>query len=413
MKRFDPKYEKYLYAGVTGFCVIAAALVLKLIFDNLGTIGGVFLKVNGALEPVYIGLIISFLLSPMVNKADQYLFIPLMSKLLKKEKTAKAVARGISVALVLLVALFVVFSLIMLVVPEVINSITRLVSNMPFYYRNILAWGDRVFQSNPQLVEYFMNFSSTIYEKLLGWLQNDILPNSNKLLAVLTGQLVNVVSVLMNFVIGIIVSIYLMTSKENFCAQAKKLLYAMLPSKWVEGMLDGLRETHMVFAKFISGKLIDSLIVGILTFVIMSIAGIPYTVLVSVIIGVTNILPYFGPYIGTIPCAFLILLVNPMKGVLFVVLIIILQQFDGNILGPMILGDSTGLKSFWILFSILLFGSLFGLVGMICAVPVFAMLYRWVKRWCVHRLEKKGIPTETSYYRTEAGEMKKDVEKQN
>lgn len=411
MKRLDHKFQRYLYAGVTAFLVIAAALLLHIILVNLGAISRVLSMVNAALTPIYIGLIISFLLSPLVNKCDRYIFVPLFTKLMKKEESARRAARGCSVAAVLVLALTVVFGLFMMVVPEVIRSITRLAYNLPYYYRNLLAWGNRLFQSNPQLADYFEEFSGSLYEKLLDWLQNDILPNGNKFLSVLTDGLVNALNVLLNCIIGIIVSIYLMASKENFCAQAKKLLYAVLPVKPVEGLLDILRETHTVFAKFISGKLVDSLIVGILAFIILSIANIPYTMLISVVIGVTNIIPYFGPYIGTIPSAVLVLIANPMKGILFLLLVIILQQFDGNILGPKILGESIGLKSFWILFSILLFGSLFGLLGMICAVPIFAMIYRWVKRWCHRRLTEKGIPTETSHYRVMAQEKKVNIEK--
>lgn len=406
MRQLGEKYQKYVYAGVTGFLVIAAALFLKLILDNLGAIRGVLAAVNAALSPVYIGLILSFLLSPLVDKADRYIFLPLFGKITKKEKTARNAARGCSVAVVLILALLVLFGLIMMVVPEVVRSITSLASNLPTYYRNLVAWGNRQFQSNPQLAEYFTEFSGSLYKKLLAWLQNDILPNSNKLLSALTDGVVNALNVILNFIIGVIISIYLMFGKENFCAQAKKLMYAVFPVKWVRGFLVMLSETHTVFAKFISGKLVDSLIVGILAFIIFNIADIPYTMLVSTIIGVTNIVPYFGPYIGTIPCAVLVLIANPMKGLMFLILVLILQQFDGNILGPKILGDSIGLKSFWILFSILFFGSLFGLVGMICAVPVFAIIYRWIKRWCNQKLMKKGIPTETVYYRTLPGRRK-------
>lgn len=400
MKRLDPKYEKYWYAGITGFCVLAAALVVKMLFDNLSGLSGILSAVNKALAPVYIGLIIAYLLSPLVNKADRYIFIPLMEKITKKnKKKVKGIARGLSVTAVPLLALFVLFGLLMLVVPEVINSISSLVYNLPGYYRNLLEWGNEVFKSNPKVAFYFEEFSGTIYGKLLSWLQNDLLPNSNKLLTVLTDGVVNAVNVVINVFIGIIISIYLMAGKENFCAQAKKLMYSIFPVKSVNTMLGVFSETHTVFAKFISGKIIDSLAVGILTFIIMSIAGIPYTLLISVIIGVTNIIPFFGQYIGIIPSAVLVFIANPVKGVIFLVLIIILMQFDGNVLGPKILGDSIGLKSFWILFSILFFGSLFGLLGMICAVPVFAIIYRLVKRWCKRRLETKNIPSETEYYK--------------
>ena len=268
-----------------------------------------------------------------------------------------------------------------------------------------------MFESNPKLAEYFENFSGSMYEKLITWLQNDLLPESSKLLSMLTDGVVNAMSVLINVFIGVIVSIYLMAGKENFCAQAKKLMYAILPEKRVEGTLEVLRETHTVFAKFISGKIVDSLIVGMLTFIIMSIANIPYALLISVIIGVTNVIPFFGQYIGIIPSAILVFIANPSKGVIFLILIIILMQFDGNVLGPKILGDSIGLKSFWILFSILFLGSLFGFLGMLCAVPIFAMIYRWVKRWCSKRLAKQGVPVETDYYRKEPVRKKNNVEK--
>ena len=395
------------------FLVVTAALIVKALLDNLKVVGGALSAVNSALTPVYFGLIIAFLLSPLVNSVDEFVFIPLMRKIVKKEKKAEGIARGLSVAVVLILALFIIFGLIMMVVPEVINSISSLAANLPSYYKNIVAWGDDVFKSNPKLAEYFENFSGSMYEKLITWLQNDLLPESSKLLSLLTDGVVNAMSVLFNVFIGIIVSIYLMAGKENFCAQAKKLMYAILPQKRVEGTLEVLRETHTVFAKFISGKIVDSLIVGMLTFIIMSIANIPYVLLISVIIGVTNVIPFFGQYIGIIPSAVLVFIANPSKGVIFLILIIILMQFDGNVLGPKILGDSIGLKSFWILFSILFLGSLFGFLGMLCAVPIFAMIYRWVKRWCSKRLAKKEVPVETDYYRKEPERKKKNIEKKD
>lgn len=419
MKRLDPKFKTYFYVGVTAFLVVTAALIVKALLDNLKVLGSVLSAVNSALLPVYIGVIIAFLLSPLVNSMDQYVFIPLMKKIIRKENKEKkitGIARGLSVAVVLILAIFVISGLLMMVVPEVVNSISSLSANLPQYYRNIVDWGDDVFKSNPKVAEYFEQISGNMYEKLITWLQNDLLPSSTKLLSMLTDGVMNAMSVVVDLFIGIIISIYLMAGKENFCAQAKKLMLAVLPEKKMTGALEVLRETHTVFAKFISGKIIDSLIVGMLTFIVMSIADVPYTLLISVIIGITNIIPFFGQYIGIIPSAILVFIANPSKGVIFLILIIILMQFDGNVLGPKILGDSIGLKSFWILFSILFFGSLFGFLGMICAVPVFAMIYRWVKRWCDKRLAGKGAPTETVYYRKEPARReyvrkKKNIEK--
>ena len=411
MKRPGEKYEKYWYAGLTGFCVAAAALVIKLLFDNLGVLSGVLSAINTALMPVYIGLIIAYLLSPLVNKMDKYAFVPLLNKIVKKKEKVKGISRGCSVAFVFIMALLVIFGLVMLVVPEVVNSITSLIYNLPGYYKNIQEWVNDVFKSNPKLANYFLDFSGTIYEKLLSWLQDDLLPNSNKLLTMLTDGVVNTVNVLFNIFIGCIISIYLMAGKENFCAQAKRLMFSVFPIKYVNSMLSVLKETHVIFAKFISGKILDSLAVGVLTFIIMSIAGIPYTILISVIIGVTNIIPFFGQYIGIVPSAILVFIESLIKGVIFLILIIVLMQFDGNILGPKILGDSIGLKSFWILFSILFFGSLFGLLGMICAVPLFAIIYRLIKRWSARRLAAKNIPTTTEYYRSIV-ELKEEKEQE-
>lgn len=408
MKHPEKKYEKYWYAGLTGFFVIVAAVIVYTIFNNINGLGKFFSAINSALFPVYIGIVVAYLLSPLVNKMDQYVFVPLWRKVFVGKKTKiRKVARGCSVFFVLLTAVFIIFGLLMLVVPEVVNSIASLVSNLPGYYRNVIEWGNKMFHSNPKVADYYVEFSGTIYGKLFDWMQNDLLPNSNKLLTIVTDSVVNVASLLTNVFIGLIISIYLMGNKEVFCAQVKKLLYAALSVTRVNHMLDVLGETHTIFAKFISGKIIDSLIVGVLTFIIMSIAGIPYTVLISVIIGVTNIIPFFGQYIGIIPSAILVFIASPSKGILFLILIIVLMQFDGNVLGPKILGDSIGLSSFWILFSILFFGSLFGLFGMICAVPVFAVLYRMVKRWCAGRLAKKELPTETMYY-CEVKEAAKD-----
>lgn len=411
MKRPEKKYEKYWYAGLTGFCVIVTSVLVYLLFSNIRGVGSVLSAINTALFPVYIGIIVAYLLSPLVDKMEQFVFIPLWKKVYKEKKNKiKGLARGCSVFVVLILALLVVFGLLMLVIPELVNSISGFARNLPSYYSNMIKWGNEMFDSYPKLAEYYAKFSSSIYAKLFDWLQNDFLPNSNKLLTTVTDGVVNAASVLVNLFIGMIVSIYLMAGKENFCAQAKKIMYAFFSTKRVHHFLDVLGETHSIFAKFISGKILDSLIIGIITFIMLSIAGIPYTVLISVLIGVTNIIPFFGPYIGTIPSAILVFIAAPSKGILFLVLIIILMQVDGNIVSPKILGDSIGLDSFWILFSILFFGSLFGVLGMICAVPVFAIIYRIIKRWCATRLANKEMPTETAYYRSENASLKQSDE---
>lgn len=411
MKKFDPKYHRYIYLGVTLVLVNLASMVLFSLYFSWDTIEHGLHMLNEALTPIYIGLIIAYLLTPLVNKADLYIFIPLLNKI-KKKKTGniRKIARGLSVTLVVLVMFFCFFALFWMVIPEVVDSLTNLVTSMPSYYNNIVAKGEKIFKSNPETAEYFANISKNVYDAMMTWLKDDLLPTSTHLLEEVKDGVVSTVNYIVNIFIGTIISIYLMAGKERFCAQAKKLMYVLIPEKKVTGILDFLSETNQIFGRFISGKLIDSIMIGVVTSVVLLIANVPYALLVGVIMGVTNIIPFFGPYIGTIPSAILIFMAEPIKGVVFLVFIIILMQVDGNVISPKILGDSIGLDSFWILFSILFFGSLFDLVGMVCGVPVFAVLYRLVKRWCDNRLRKKGLNESSDSYITIIEREKKTKE---
>lgn len=395
-KKFD---NKYVYAGITAFCVLVAVLVFAFVFMNVETVMKGLGKLNSALMPVWIGLAIAYLLSPLVNVLERNVFIPTFHKLIKKKKAVRGVSRAVSVAVVLIMALAVLFWLTMLVVPEVVESVINLTNSLPGYYRNVVGIAQDISVKHPEMAEYMMDTAGSVYSQLINWLQNEIVPTSTEVLSILSDGLINALGMLLNVVIGIIISIYLMAGKETFCAQAKRMLYTILPEKNADQMLGLGKDVNQSFAKFFSGKIIDSIIVAIITFIVLSIANIPYTALISVLIGVTNIIPFFGQYIGAVPSAVLVFLVSPVKGIIFVVLIIIILQVDGNIIGPKIIGESIGLGSFWILFAILVFGSLFGILGMVCAVPVFAVVYKTIKNWSRRRLEKKGLPPDTDSYR--------------
>ena len=394
-KRFE---NKYIFAGITAFCVLAAVLICTFLFINMDTVFGWFHKINSALMPVYIGLGIAYLLSPLVNKVERTIFIPLFHKLLKKRRAVREVSRAVSVAVVLVLAIAALCWLAMLVVPEVLDSIENLTNSLPGYYQNIVNMADEMRGKHPEAAEQLTDVAKAVYVQLIGWLQNELVPTSTELVGWISDSLMNAMGVLFNIVIGIIISIYLMAGKEKFCAQAKRMLYSVLPVRYADCVLNVGKDMNWSFAKFFSGKMIDSIIVAILTFIVLSIADMPYTALISVLIGITNIIPFFGQYIGAIPSAFLVFLVSPFKGILFVILIIVILQIDGNIIGPKIIGESIGLGSFWILFSILVFGSLFGVLGMICAVPIFAVVYKTVKGWSGEMLGKKGLPHDTGSY---------------
>ena len=411
MKIFNEEYKKYRLWGITLFLALSAVVILSSLITRVDVVFSAIGKVISALQAVWIGLIIAYLLSPVVNAMESKLFIPLFEKTIKNnQKRIKGLARAISVALSVILGIAVIAVILMLVIPQVIDSIISLAKQLPGYYDEVMAAVNKFAYEHPQIGPTIQDFTENMYDKIAGWIQNDLLPQAN-LVGTVTDGLKSAVGVTINFFIGIIISIYLLSGKENFLLQARKLLAAIFTKKTYDRIMDFCSETHHVFGEFISGKIIDSLIVGVLTFILISIFGIPYAVLISVFIGVTNLIPFFGQYIGIIPTALLVFVESPVKGIIYLILIILLMQFDGNIMGPMILGDSIGLKSFWILFSIIFFGGLFGVWGMLVAVPVFAMIYRYISRFTNKHLKKKGLPTEAYAYAAPPKELPKKESK--
>lgn len=297
----------------------------------------------------------------------------------------------------MILALLVLAALISMIIPQLVKSIAGFAGNLTVYLENFNGWLDGHLSNNEDLRDAankaFDNITQN-YEKWWDALQ----PGINNVLSGLTVGVMGVINLLKNILIGIIVSIYVLFSKDLFSAQAKKILYAVLEPSHANTVLSTARHTHKVFSGFIVGKLLDSLIIGILCFVGMNIFHMPFALLISVIIGVTNVIPFFGPFIGAIPSAVIILLVEPMTCLYFVLFVLALQQFDGNILGPKILGESTGLSSFWVIFSILVSGGLFGFIGMVIGVPLFAVIYAGVRLLSERRLREKGLPVETQEY---------------
>ena len=230
------------------------------------------------------------------------------------------------------------------------------------------------------------------------WVNETLVPKFNVVLMEFSLSVLSFAKSLWNFIIGLILSIYIMGMKETFAGQAKKILFAIFKADHAKKLINDIRFVDDTFGGFIVGKLIDSAIIGVICFCAMSILKLPYVVLISVIIGVTNIIPFFGPFLGAVPSAILILMVNPAKVIPFVIFILVLQQFDGNILGPKILGDSTGLNSFWVISAITIFGGWFGVPGMAVGVPTFAVIYALFKRRINVVLEKKGLSSKTSDY---------------
>lgn len=267
---------------------------------------------------------------------------------------------------------------------------------------------------NPEFEKSVIEFINQSSMDLTTFINTTVLPQLNSVnnLTKMLSQLSNVVNVITsvsmsvysifkavwNLLIGFIISIYLLASKELFAAQAKKIIYAICSVESANRFISNVRFAHKTFGGFFVGKILDSIIIGIICFVITSILGMPFCVLISVIIGVTNIIPFFGPFLGAIPSILLILFVDPLKAVYFAIFVIILQQVDGNIIGPKILGSSTGLSSFWVIFSITFFGGIWGILGMIVGVPIFAILFAFMKSLIETRLSARNLSPETKKY---------------
>lgn len=306
--------------------------------------------------------------------------------------------RGLAILLTLFVVIYLLYIFFSIVLKEIISSIQSIVLQFPIYIKNLEKWIDSTLSLNQEIESFANNMLDTYYVELNDWLNNSLLPQVNVIVKEVSLSLISVVKGLWNLIIGLIVSVYVLFSKEQFAGQSKKIIYAFFPKKKANEIISDIRYANKTFGAYVSGKIIDSIIIGFLCFFLMKLLKINYPILISVIIGITNVIPFFGPFIGAIPSILLILLINPFNGIKFLILIILLQTFDGNILGPKILGDSTGLSSFWVIFSITIFGAYFGVVGMAVGVPIFALIYAAFKRKVNRNLISKHLPINTLEY---------------
>ena len=291
-----------------------------------------------------------------------------------------------------------VAALFNLLIPELYVSIRNLVFTLPRQIGNALDTLNEARLDDSTTGTFIKTALEEGTDMFMNWMRTDLLDKTNELMSNLTVGVINVLSEIFNILIGVIVSIYILFSKELFVRQTKKAVYAIFSADHANMILHLTTKSNEIFGGFIIGKIIDSAIIGVLCFFGLSLLNMPYVMLVSVIVGVTNVIPFFGPYIGAVPSTILILLSDPMKGLYFVIFILLLQQFDGNILGPKILGNSTGLSAFWVIVAILLGGGLFGFVGMVMGVPTFAVLYYIAEMLVDNRLKRKKLPTDTGCY---------------
>lgn len=392
--------KKYLHWGVTAFFVLAATIVFYYILFHTTKFFQIFSSICKTCAPIIVGLVMAYLLTPICTFFEHYFLFPLYDfcKIDSSSRKTRKRIRGLAILLTMFVVIYLLYIFFSIVLKEVISSIQSIILQFPIYVNNLEKWIVSLLSNNKEIEVIANDLLRTYSNELNDWLNNSVLPQINIIVKEVSLSLISVVKGLWNIIIGLIVSVYVLLSKEQFAGQSKKIIYAFFSKKTANELISDARYANKTFGSFISGKIIDSIIIGFLCFFLMRILELNYPVLISVIIGVTNIIPFFGPFIGAVPSVLIILLINPLNGLKFLLLVILLQTFDGNILGPKILGDSTGLSSFWVIFSITLFGAYFGVLGMAIGVPIFALIYAAFKRKVNRNLLAKGLPSNTLEY---------------
>lgn len=383
--------------GLTALAVICLSIVFYLVLTKMTSLQAGISKLMGVLMPIIIGSVMAYLLIPVYNGLYRT-FMRWLPRARLSRETSDSLSKGLSTALSLLLLIIVVVGLLLMAGPQVLQSIMDVARSVPSNVDKFSVWMTKLLKDYPEILSVATEGLDNFETSLLGIITDYVMPSVNTLITGITVGVINALSFMFDIIIGLIVCIYVLNSKATFAAQGKKLVYSMFDTGYANAVIDDARSIHKIFSGFISGKLLDSLIIGMITFVALSIMNMPYTVMISVIVGVTNIIPFFGPFIGAIPSAVIIFTESPIKSLYFVIYIIIIQQIDGNIIGPKILGNSTGLPSFWVLFSILVGGGLFGFAGMLLGVPVFATICMFISEGVERSLRKRGLPENTEKY---------------
>lgn len=390
-------FKQQFGKSIVIFLAVASCILLYFALLRASQITRAVSTLISVAKPIIYGLGIAYLLNPIVKSVDRRL-VPFLEKKCPNFKKKKQLSRSVGIFLALLFLLAVIVALLNMMIPELYSSIRDMIMNVPSQLSRFADSLGEMNRDNSTLGTLLENIMTEATDFIQNWMRTDLMNSVNELMSSLTVGVINVLREIMNLLIGLIVSAYVLFSKEKFSRQCKKLTYALFKPSSANMVLHLTIKSNEIFGGFIIGKIIDSAIIGVLCFIGLSLLNMPYTMLVSVIVGVTNVIPFFGPYIGAIPSAVLILLADPKMGIYFIIFIIALQQFDGNVLGPKILGNSTGLSAFWVVFSILIGGGLFGVPGMILGVPTFAVIYYIADMLIDHKLDKRKLPTETDAY---------------
>ena len=399
-----PHIKPYLYGMLAGFGAIALSIIFFFLIYRFDGFGSAISTLTGILMPFIYGAVIAYLLKPVCNSIESFLrrFIP---------EKMNGLINALSVALTILFGLLLVYALVMMIVPQLITSVTTLYYTAQANITKFMNWANHLefIENNEQIMELLNSAYAALNTNLDTWIKNTLLPSMQNIVSGAAIGVLNVVTVAKNLIIGIIVAVYMLASRKRFVQQGKLVLHSIVRPRWAQLITEEVKYADRMFGGFINGKIMDSAIIGVLCYIGCLIFKFPSALLVSVIIGVTNVIPFFGPFIGAIPATLLILIQNPIKALWFVLFVLVLQQLDGNIIGPKILGNTTGLSSFWVLFAILLFGGLWGFVGMIVGVPLFAVIYDVIKKLVIHGLQRNQELTLLNNYHDQFGDPADDA----
>ena len=391
------RHQKYFKWGLTAFFVIAAAMVFWLVLSDLSGFYGLIMKLMNILAPILYGCLFAYLMNPVLEFTRKHLR-KLLSKTKLSEKAVERISTAVSVTVATIVLVGFLFALGALIVPSIATSIQELfqTERLEKYGNTITTWINETFAGTTVGIWIRDNLGS-LWEMVLNWLKSlDIA----SIISGLTNWGYSVVIGVFDVLIGVIAAVYVLIFKKQLCSQAKKITVATFNAKHANRLFDIARLTNKIFGGYVVGKIVDAIFVGVVTYIAMLIMGMPYAPLIATLIGVTNIIPFFGPFLGGVPATLLLLLDNPKNALIFVIFIFILQQIDGNIIENRILGERLGISDFWVLVAILLFGGIFGFEGMLLGVPIFAVIYTLISDATNNRLKRKRYPTDTEIYYT-------------
>ncbi len=390
--KIDSKYTKW---GATAFITASACIVFFFMLHRAEGLMNAISLMRSILTPFIYGFVMAYLLTPVYNFFVR-LSMRIFTSLIVSQKRLLRLSKVLATIASLVLSIAIISGLMVMVIPQTTKSILKIVDTFPNNADVLMDWLIANFHLSQNTVDFI---NENVVDGLSTWIMENVVPSMSEVVEGVSVGVLSALTVMKNLLIGLIISVYFLNGKDTYAAQGKKFFYANCSRERAELLIRELRFINRTFSGFINGKIIDSAIIGLICFVVMSLMGMPYNVLISVIVGVTNVIPFFGPFIGAIPSTIIILLESPIQALYFVIFILILQQLDGNVIGPKILGDSTGIPSFWVIFAILIGSGLFGFIGMVVGIPIFAVLYHYTGRWIRHRLTRRQMPTETSYYR--------------